>query len=119
MKLSQIIIMLVTCGFTYPCFAGAGTGPVTIKKVLSWTNGNVKVYVDEADKVNGLEGCTATDGSVAIQSKPEHQHGERNIIAMVLNAKATQKKMNFFVVGCCVNHNKKSSPCIRTASSGK
>ncbi|MEO0335081.1 MAG: hypothetical protein AAF202_01715 [Pseudomonadota bacterium] len=111
-----LIFLVVGAFFANPSFAGSGTGLITVTKILTWTNGDYKVYFSEGDRVNGREGCTATDSSLAVVSSPETLLGEKEIFDQLMYAKQHNKRVRAFVEGCCKNHNGKQSPCIKTVS---
>ncbi|MEO0335080.1 MAG: hypothetical protein AAF202_01710 [Pseudomonadota bacterium] len=119
MKLFKMGLLIVSFFCSISAFGSASAGGVTVNRILTWTNGDYKVYFNERDKINAMsekEGCTSVDGSVAVVSKSTTQQGEKNILTQLMYAKATNKKVNVFIVGCCKNHNQKLSPCVRTVT---
>ena len=108
------VVLLIFLSFSAQ--AESTTGFVTIKKILTWTNGNFKAYVNEKSEVLNKEGCTATDGSVAMKHSSETAGGEKNILAQLMYAEASKKKVKITMNGCCLNHNKKMSPCIESVT---
>ena len=116
MKALRLLTLLLALSFSVPTFAGSGTGAVTIKKITTYKNGDYKVYVEEVDKVNGRENCTATDGSLAFVANPDKPVGQKLMLSLLMQAKAYNKKISAFVVGCCKDEDGKQSPCLRTVS---
>lgn len=100
--------VLLLCSGTL--FAGAGTGQFQIVKVQLFGNGNLKIYTNKSS-VNGMENCSATDQSIAIEGSSPMS---REFLAIALTGQATGATVQSWVEGCCVTHSGKQSPCIWT-----
>ena len=112
MKLVFCILFTSSLSFSWSLQAETEIGFTTIDRITTWKNGNIKAYVKEGELVNGKENCTATDNSVAIDLDGENSPGQNNILSLLMDAQANNKKVKFFVNGCCVEENGKQSPCL-------
>ena len=90
-----------------------GTGVnFKIERIALWENGQMKIITDQPS-VNGVEGCTATDRSIALDAGSP---ATDRMMAIALAGKTSGADMYSWVNGCCVAHNGKQSPCISTLS---
>lgn len=112
MKTPKILLAML---FISPLntFAGEGTGWFKINSITVWGgNGQYKIYTDKPS-VNGLEGCTATDQSIAVKGD---LIGADRLLSLAMSAKAANMEVAAWIGGCCVAHNGLLSPCVSTIS---
>ena len=108
--MKRIVYILQFMLLASSSYAGSLTPDFKVERLLQWVDGKVKIFTDQPS-VNGMEGCTAVDNSIAL---PAGSVGTDRILAMALAAKASNATMHAWVEGCCVTHSGKQSPCIST-----
>lgn len=114
MKKAVILIFSLTAIYLAPAgivYGAQGTPIFHVSKILVWgSEGMIKLYTDNV-AINGLEGCTANDNSIAIVGT---MNNKELLLSLALTAKSTGAEMNAWVMGCCVAHNGLESPCVNT-----
>lgn len=90
--------------------AGSGTGSFKIDRITVYGDtGAFKIYTDRPS-INGMEGCKQMDNSIAVPGNP----GSDKTLSLALSAKVANLQVGAWVVGCCLVHNGKTSPCVST-----
>ena len=118
MKLGSLILIFIIQHFSVTLYAESAPVSVSIENVELWTNGSFKVYVKEGNLVNGIQGCSSNDNSIALESQPANHMGEKNILNQFMYAKTKKKKVEVSLNGCCLLDNGKNHPCIESIDGG-